>query len=115
VTDRAYWHVPGARSWHALQEWGTAMGQPYVKGFCGRRANAGRTDSLETVDRLPPDAHLCGSCARVIAARTDLEEDRAAVAEDIAFYSTSPNTAFVSLEDIEPPTEDTTYGVTVAE
>lgn len=26
-----------------------------------------------TKDRLPPDAHLCGNCARIIAAMTDEE------------------------------------------
>ena len=69
MTDRVYWHVPGARSWHALVP-GTAG-----RALCGlyRQAEAPDFTPIERADRLPPSAHLCGNCARSIAARTDVE------------------------------------------
>lgn len=70
MTDRVYWHVPGARSWHALeggQTW------PY-RAICGRSTLRRPEKAIEFADRLPAASHLCSGCARVIAARTDVEE-----------------------------------------
>lgn len=74
--DRTYWHVPGARSWHACRP-----STNYVRlwALCGR--NDAVTQGMapedprrtQESDRLPSTAHLCGNCARVIAARTDVE------------------------------------------
>ena len=65
ATDRTYWHVPGARSWHATAPGGA---------LCGRTEPANLPESaIQVSDRVPRDGHLCGSCSRIIAARTDVE------------------------------------------
>lgn len=73
MSDRTYFHVttrPHAprRAWHAL-----APADPAVRptGVCGFVTKCGA--SVDGGDRVPPDAHLCGNCARVIAAQTDVE------------------------------------------
>lgn len=73
--DRTYFHVttrPHAprRMWHAA-----AYGdvQAYAMAFCN--FTPGRSKTVESADRIPPSAHLCGNCARIIAARTDIEGD----------------------------------------
>lgn len=77
--DRTYWHVPGARAWHARNPKayrdvdGAICGYAWIPSFSNLQ--------LETADRLPPTAHLCGNCARVIAARTDIELMAADIAE----------------------------------
>lgn len=70
MSDRTYWHVPGARSWHAQNPAGLWI----YTAFCGRFVNEGPIP--ETADRIPPTAHLCGNCARIIAAQTDIEPPR---------------------------------------
>lgn len=83
MTDRTYWHLPGARSWHSLNDVvlkpgitlsrPDGMGARFFTAICGRNATDARTRIVERADRIPSDAHLCGNCARVIAARTDVE------------------------------------------
>ena len=68
--DRTYWHHIGApTAWHAVL---TRNGR-WFRFLCGRDNET--TDGLdnEIADRIPPTAHLCGNCARSIAARTDSE------------------------------------------
>lgn len=62
--DRTYWK--GAKAWHAMR----------LTRLIDFRALCGRTGhrTSETSDRVPADGHLCGSCARSIAAATDVEE-----------------------------------------
>ena len=67
MTDRMYWHVPGARSWHA-----DADGVQNIS-LCGRWPVTAPGVFADRADRIPPTAHLCGNCARIIAARTDIE------------------------------------------
>lgn len=68
--DRTYWHVPGAKSWHALEPGEDGM---WLYTACGRSAL--HKPPTEVADRLPPTGHLCQNCGRIIAARTDIEED----------------------------------------
>lgn len=70
TADRTYWHVSGARSWHADRQSDFTRTR-IVWSLCGLSYIA-RADT-ETADRIPPTAHLCGNCSRVIAARTDIE------------------------------------------
>jgi hypothetical protein len=70
MTDRVYFHVPGARSWHALegdQTW------PY-RAACGRSTVSRPERAIEFADRIPAASHACAHCLRVIAARTDVED-----------------------------------------
>lgn len=67
--DRTYWRVltyrPDSRerAWHAAMRIGDSF------SLCGRVT----PEPVAHADRLPPAAHLCGNCARSIAARTDVE------------------------------------------
>lgn len=78
TTDRTYWYVPGARSWHADR--GDLSLRYFHAGLCGRTDNvtegmaASDVRQTELSDRVPSNGHLCGSCARVIAAATDIED-----------------------------------------
>jgi len=62
--DRTYWNVPGWK-WHALAPSQSTLPQ----SICGQMAPR----QPETSDRVPSHGKLCGSCARIIAARTDIE------------------------------------------
>ena len=63
--DRIYWRHWERKAWHALRL--TRSIDPV--SICGRKAHAAH----ELADRIPPEGHLCGNCARVIAAQTDVE------------------------------------------
>ena len=66
LMDRTYWRHWGANhAWHALRL--TRSLAPV--SICGRKAHSAH----EIVDRIPPEGHLCGNCARIIAAQTDVE------------------------------------------
>jgi hypothetical protein len=72
MTDRTYWH--GDASWHAIDP---ASERPRLNYafYCGRSDwFYGRG---EVADRVPSHGHLCGSCSRSIAARTDIEDSEA--------------------------------------
>lgn len=79
ITDRQYWHHFGAKAWHSYDPRQTVVrmtgpGMGTFLGLCGRHVQiTGEGDGVDHADRIPPDAHLCGSCARIIAARTDIE------------------------------------------
>lgn len=71
--DRTYYRAMYARSWHGLRDYEHVDPDRitvYLRSICGRLVALADAD---TADRLPPTAHLCGNCARVIAARTDVE------------------------------------------
>ena len=77
MTDWIYWHVPGARSWHADPDVGAIEYRAEVVGtgtLCGRFLRVdGRKEVLDSATTgIPPDAYLCGNCARLIAARADV-------------------------------------------
>ena len=79
MTDRTYWTVRVTRdgqSFGVIQERAWHANRPtralWLVGAC-RRTNRGYEDRTAEVDRIPPDGHLCGNCARIIAAQTDEE------------------------------------------
>jgi len=63
TADRTYWSLPG-RAWHAYES-----GAPHNRAVCGRYPKR----LPKFADRIPADGHLCGSCSRVVLARTDVE------------------------------------------
>lgn len=67
--DRTYVRsrLPGRRA-HAFVTWTRVPGRAI--GACGVRVQ-----DPEEADRLPPDWRLCGRCGRILAARSDVEED----------------------------------------
>lgn len=67
MADRTYWHLKGrSLAWHVLNPESAPEQAP-----CGQQSD-GRP--VELADRVPPHAHVCGNCARIVLADTDIEE-----------------------------------------
>lgn len=75
--DREYFRF--AAAWHAqafINSWRirtSACGRHFPMNSGSRERALELAAPVETADRIPPTAHLCGNCARSIAARTDFE------------------------------------------
>ena len=72
AADRTYFRF--ARAWHALASTRPAIpGSVILVSSCGQLLNE---TWAEQADRIPADGHMCGSCSRVVLARTDVEPPR---------------------------------------
>lgn len=69
MADRTYFQGRPGVAWHALDPDASDPGDWSYVGLCGRTSAEGTREA----DRVPPAGHLCGSCSRSIAARTDTE------------------------------------------
>lgn len=74
--DRTY--LRWSWSWHAFRDYVEHGATMWYRAACGRVSES----FAEDADRVPAAGHLCGSCSRSIAARTDIEERT----EDVSDY-----------------------------